>query len=231
MSPDEAKAWQAYTFITERGYPNSGDKDERFLEFQSIYEASNFDFQECRNIGDIWWPNYFAVESHDVIGLINYLTQDYVIDRITIDNNKKTLFQNPRQNFLVSPPCDGVIFIYWSDIQYNFSSVHHQNFVSMLQHDWADISNIFGNVFYISDAKHNPGFLYWRQGKLHRAIVGREDKIAKFGTEIQGEDLTGSNGQEFLVGMWKMAGNWNVWPLHMRPFKPDEKAYAWLVDG
>jgi len=231
MSADEAKAWQAYNYISEERFADNHKKDERFLEFQSIYESSNFDFQNCRTIGELWWPNYFAVETNDIIGLVNHLTRDYIIDLINVVDTNAPLFQNPRQNLVISPPCNGVIFIYWTDVQYSFTSPHHQNLLAMLRHDWASISDKFGDVFYISDAKNNPGFLYWRQGKLVRAIAGQDDRITKYGNEIHGEDLIGFSGTEFLLSMREMAINWNVWPLNMRPFRPDETAYAWLVDG
>lgn len=237
MPLDEVESWRSYQRLkklqrTFSGAPGQAEVIEALLQ---DYNKSGFDFEDCMSVG-AHWPSYFAVETIDVVGLINHLTREYRIELIDLDPDKAEVTKETLASYskylLISPPCNGYVFVYWSGIKFGHSSNHHQTWVSQLTHDWKDVSKTFGDVFLISRSKTDPGFIYWCDGKLERAITGDENRYNVAGRPIAGEDIIYLNAKDRRLGdMEKMIDSWNINPENIRPLKPGQSFFAWVVDG
>lgn len=237
MPLDEINHWRAYQRLKslQRTYSGAPGQTEIIEELTSDYSNSGYDFTDCRSVGS-HWLSYFVVETTDVISLINHLTRDYQIELVDLAENQieatEKIVAGYSKYLLISPPCNGQVFIYWSGITFGHSSSHHQTWVSQLTHDWKEVSKLFGDVFLISRSKTDPGFIYWSDGKLERAMTGDEHRYDVAGRPIAGEQIIYLNAKDRRLGdMETMIDNWHINPENIRPIGPDQSFHAWVVDG
>lgn len=237
MTADEAEIWKTYLAMVrlDKNQARSFEDDETLEELTATYQQSGHDFDDCVSIGD-HWPHYFAVETDDVVGLINHLTRDYQIELIDLapdaSDARQEILKSYNRYFLISPPCDGHVFVHWTGIKLGKRSSHHQAWIGQFTHDWKEVSKQFGDVFFISQSKDDPGFIYWHDGKVERAITGSADKFNIAGRPISGEHIIFLNAREKRLGdMEQMIDQWHINPQNLHPVKPGQSFLAWMVDG
>lgn len=208
---------------------------KRYLDFTSEFPEEPENFKGYFGVNNFWETQWFSVETENVIGLINSLTNLYSIDLIDLKNHTPAALDFPQNAgddyFLVSPPCNGQVFIQWTGLKQISGQGHYLNYTSILRHDWARISEDFGDVYFFRNEDRDNGFVFWQNGKMLRAVANKEDRYTDLGPRLHGENIDKSGDTKRIIDLGKFASVSGTNPKQIRPYGPDEPAYAWLVDG
>ena len=257
LCPAEYEAWEHYLYIQleeeiAQSYPmsswNSG-RIENYKRRKSEYEDSGFNFEEHKPLGfgtrKCCW---FAVKSSDIIGVINSLSGNFLYEGYKIEHAEfreypgaRKPIWNPNDGYyLVLPPSDGTIFVRprlgkimkcWHN-----GSPTIGDYLGAMDPKWAEISQLFGNVYFFSTSTFSQfvGILKWEKGILQTAVSSTQLKFevmrgTKFPDRYLSERLEGAKYLPHYKFI-EFANDHNANSSYIRPLCPGERAYYWLVD-
>ena len=253
LSQAEYEAWMHHLYIkgeddTAQSYPMSNwdsGRIENYKRRKSEYEDSGFNFEEHKPLGFGSKTHWFAIKSSDVVGLVNALSAGFQYKMVEIG----CATFNPNQGYsypgfhrrdsngflTVLQPAGGMIFAQRHSAG-KILGGSYKKCIETILCPWTSVSEQFGDVtlFWGSGSGGN-GALAWRQGKLKRGFSSGQDyKITGFGIPEDFEVSTSesSSGNFYLSydDIQKMSAHEKANSSYIRPLRPGEKAYYWLVD-